>query len=287
MQFGCGSLSHNGSQQVVLARSICTITDSNPLQGFLDEASGVEIDRNGLFWAINDQGNSNDIFCFGADGILLKKIKVDDSKNIDWEDLTLDQKDNLYIGNFGNNENDRKNLSIYKIKDFSSIDKKHVKSKKIEFSFQNQKKFPPKETKMHFDVEAFFAYKDSLYLFSKDRSTPFEGITNLYKLPTKKGEYKATFLSTFFTSPYSYEGRITAADISSDGSKVILLAEDVIYYFTDFQFPDIFGGVMEQIPLPVKRQFEGAVFGKDDEIYLVNEIAYGEAVHLMRIDFCK
>jgi len=189
MQIVCGTSLHNDNQQVVLAKSICTITDSNPLQGFLDEASGIEIDKNGLLWAINDQGNSNDVFCFDSDGILLKKIKIDDSINIDWEDLTLDQKDNLFIGNFGNNENDRKDLSIYKIKGFSSTDKNYVKSKKIEFSFQNQKKFPPKKAKMHFDVEAFFAYKDSLYLFSKDRSTPFEGITNLYKLPTKKGEY--------------------------------------------------------------------------------------------------
>ena len=100
-------------------------------------------------------------------------------------------------------------------------------------------------------------------------------------------EYKATFLSSFYTSPHRLEGEITAADISSDGSKVILVAEEVIYYFTDFQFPDIFGGVMEKIPIPVKRKFEGAVFGKDDEIYLVNEEKYGEASRLMRIDICK
>jgi hypothetical protein len=34
--------------------------------------------------------------------------------NIDWED-TKDKNGNLYVGDFGNNDNERKDLCIYKI----------------------------------------------------------------------------------------------------------------------------------------------------------------------------
>ena len=46
----------------------------------------------------------------------IKKVVVVNAENNDWEDLTADDKGNLYIGDFGNNHNKRKNLSILKIK---------------------------------------------------------------------------------------------------------------------------------------------------------------------------
>jgi sugar lactone lactonase YvrE len=43
--------------------------------------------------------------------------------NIDWEDITKDKDGNLYVGDFGNNDNERKDLCIYK------IDKKSLTTK--------------------------------------------------------------------------------------------------------------------------------------------------------------
>ena len=82
----------------------------------LKEVSGISIDKKSeLFWMINDGGNKERLYGVSTDGKIIEEIKVD-AKNHDWEDLTKDDKGNIYIGDFGNNQNRRKNLKILKIK---------------------------------------------------------------------------------------------------------------------------------------------------------------------------
>jgi hypothetical protein len=48
-------------------------------------------------------------------GNLIRTININSANNSDWEDITQDDLNNFYIGDFGNNNNDRTNLRIYKI----------------------------------------------------------------------------------------------------------------------------------------------------------------------------
>src|SRR5690606_37593404 len=112
-------------------------------------------------------------------------------KNIDWEELTKDSDNNLYIGDFGNNDNERKNLVIYKISVVNRVQDKEVKAEKISFEYPEQKDFPPKKKHRYFDAEAFFYRDGYFYLFTKNRSKPFDGICFLYKIPAIPGHHKA------------------------------------------------------------------------------------------------
>ena len=81
----------------------------------LNEVSGLETDiNNDLFWMVNDSGNKPILYGLNTVGNIVKSIKIK-AKNRDWEDLTIDPDGNIYIGNFGNNDNDSNNLSILKI----------------------------------------------------------------------------------------------------------------------------------------------------------------------------
>jgi hypothetical protein len=78
----------------------------------MKEVSGIQkTEQDGLIWAINDSGNKNHIYGLNKKGIIKKDITIKDAKNIDWEELTKDDKENLYIGDFGNNKNDRTDLT--------------------------------------------------------------------------------------------------------------------------------------------------------------------------------
>lgn len=104
---------------------------------------------------VNDSGNKSVLYGLDGEGSIKRSIKIN-AKNRDWEDLTIDPEGNIYIGNFGNNENDSKQLSIYKIHaDSITSNQKSITPEIISFSYSEQKKFPPKRKKDTLIVKRF------------------------------------------------------------------------------------------------------------------------------------
>ena len=206
----------------------------------LSEVSGIAIDRpNNVIWMVNDSGNKPILFGIDGSGDIATTIKIK-AKNRDWEDLTMDPRGNLYIGNFGNNDNDSKKLSILKIAaDSLKNFPKTVVPEVINFRYPEQKKFPPKKNKRHFDCEAFSYYKDSLYLFTKSRSPKHKGKTNLYALPAKQGNYEAKYISSFNTCEES-KCQVTSADINAREDKMAILTENSVFIFSDLNTNNFF-----------------------------------------------
>jgi hypothetical protein len=170
---------------------------------------------------LNDSGNKPKLFGVSKKGNIKREIKIK-GKNHDWEDLTSDELGNIYIGDFGNNLNKRKNSVILNL-DKKELQKKKAIVERIEFRYPNQTKFPPKKKQMYFDAEAFFYFKDSLYLFTKSRVKHNYGATSIYRVPAKKGKQIAELI-TEFKNCRDVACWITAADISDDGTKVVLLS---------------------------------------------------------------
>ena len=44
---------------------------------------------------------------------------------------------------------------------------------------------------MNFDCDAMIYFENNLYLFSKNRTEPFDGIVKMYKIPDTPGDYTA------------------------------------------------------------------------------------------------
>ena len=69
----------------------------------LNEVSAVQTTPNSdLIWMLNDGGNSSKLYGISPEGKFVKEVRIN-AKNHDWEDLTTDEKGNLFIGDFGNN----------------------------------------------------------------------------------------------------------------------------------------------------------------------------------------
>src|SRR6187402_2169888 len=132
-----------------------TLTKLYSLPKKLKEVSGIIYDeKNNLFWTLEDSGNANKIYGLNVkNGTIEKKITIKNTSNTDWEDITKDKEGNLYIGDFGNNDNVRQDLCIYKI-DKKSLNKENaIPVYKISFSYPEQKMFPPKKKALFFDAE--------------------------------------------------------------------------------------------------------------------------------------
>ena len=237
----------------------------------LKENSGMTTLNDSTAWLIEDHGNNNVIYEVDLEGKILRQLEVDNAHNHDWEDLTKDSDNNIYIGDFGNNNNKRKNLTIYKIPNPDIEKNKKTEAGKIKFSYPDQKEFPPSAAEMNFDAEAFFYYKKAFFIITKNRTKPFDGEAAIYKVPAITGKHEAQFIGKFITCKDEDKCRVTAADISPDGNTVALLGYGNIWLFTDFKWDDFSNGDLKTINLGITTQLESLSFLDNHTLLLSDE----------------
>ncbi|MCK0191045.1 hypothetical protein [Arenibacter sp. F20364] len=237
----------------------------------LTENSGMVPAKDSTVWFIMDRGNPDKIYQVNYEGDLLKELKVKNAKNRDWEDLATDGS-NVFIGDFGNNSNDRKNLTIYKIPDPNLEKGDYLEAEKIEFNYPQQTHFPPKRNKLLYDAEAFFYYQNNFYIITKNRTQPFNGEALLYKVPAIKGNHEAQYLGSFVPPKGKKNRQVTSADISPDGKTIVLLGNGTLWVFTDFVMDNFFsGGSLKTIDLGVYTQLESVSFTNNNTLFLSDE----------------
>ncbi|MGB5668601.1 MAG: hypothetical protein WBM53_17330 [Maribacter sp.] len=251
--------------------NIGKLTYITKLPNKLGENSGMVTIVDSTIWLIEDRGNKDEIYKVDFKGNLLKDLKVKNAKNHDWEDLARDENGNTYIGDFGNNSNKRKNLVIYKIPNPEIEAGEKIDAEKIEFSYQDQKDFPPVVAELNYDAEAFFYQNNSLYIITKNRTIPFSGEAFVYKVPAVQGEHIAQLVGKFITCKKDVICQVTAADISPDGTKIALLGYGKLWVFTDFKWDDFSKGKMKTIDLGATTQLESICFLNNGTLLLSDE----------------
>lgn len=249
------------------------ITD---LPSVLKEVSGIQADSGGV-WAHNDSGNLPFLFKISPTGEILYKIKISGASNVDWEDMTADDQGNLYIADVGNNSNKRRRFIIYKI-DIRNVTRSTLKlpSQRIIFTLPDQQAFPPDNKHLNFDFEALSWKDNNLYLFSKNRTKPFNGVVKMYRIPTEKGEHQAELLDSLSLGTDGMLNHwITGADISPDGQTLALLSSDRVFLFAGFDGKRLDPGSLKVIPLNHFSQKEAITFLNKDTLYIADENVKG------------
>jgi hypothetical protein len=247
-------------------RKICILPDE------LIESSGIAIEGNNRIWSHEDSGNANELYCSDTTGTLLRTLAINNAENIDWEDLAVDSDENWFIGDFGNNNNTRTDLAIYKIPNPENITENTVDAGIIHFTLEDQTAFPPPSSNRNFDIEAMVWHNDSLYLFTKDRSNPFTGITKMYVLPDAPGNYTARLVDSEFIGSTVETGRITSADINHHTGELILLTNNRLISFTNYTGNRFFSGhKTDFVFTSTPGQNEAIAFVSTTKLYMTEE----------------
>ena len=201
------------------------------LEANVSESSGLLYNEDEI-WTMNDSGGLPEIYRIEKEtGGIAQTVRIENGNNVDWEDLTQDEK-HVYVGDFGNNHGNRKDLRIYKIskKDISGKKKIDVQAEVIGFGYKDQNDFSENSRNNDFDCEAMISYGDSLVLFSKNW---VNGKCRLYKVPKVPGQYDPEPLDTFDT-----DGLITGASFFESTKCLILIGYKnhipFIFYFPGF-----------------------------------------------------
>ncbi|MBK6445078.1 MAG: T9SS type A sorting domain-containing protein [Bacteroidetes bacterium] len=243
----------------------------------LVECSGVDFTGGASFWTHNDGYGDNNLYKVSNTGALSRTVNVIGAVNSDWEDLTHDySRTYMFIGDFGNNACDRTNLHIYRTPYPSTVSGTTVTAEAINFTYPDQHQFP--SPWMNFDVEGFVHHNSHLFLFTKADGDAI-GYTKMYMLPDVPGTYVATLVDSFYTND-----RTTSADISPDGTTLILMSNSHLHLFRNFQGSNFFDGQHTQVNISGNwTQKEALSFWSNNEIYLTDE-DNGDGNHLYYID---
>jgi hypothetical protein len=178
----------------------------------------------GAYWyAHNDGSDGSRFYRFNPEnGSVNQEISLKNASNKDWEDVAASST-HLYLGDFGNNLNDRQDLGIYRIPlnkigndDTESIDDDEWNF--IPFAYADQTDFStqPQDSTV-FDCESIIFWNNKIHLFTKNRK---DYITSHYIVNQVSG--KAEKVESFDT-----QGLITGADISPDGKLIALSGYDL------------------------------------------------------------
>lgn len=169
--------------------SFATAQVSFSLPKELSEISGLEKLNDTTLLAINDGGNDPDLFLLNLNGEINRKIRVSNAKNIDWEALAIDE-NYLYIGDIGNNMNQREDLCIYRIKRGEIMNSSELTAEKMTINYQEQTSFPPIDQERYFDAEAMTIFEGQIWIFTKNSTKPFDGISYIYAFQFESNKNK-------------------------------------------------------------------------------------------------
>jgi len=243
-----------------------SVGDGVELDVRIDESSGLSLIDNSL-WTINDGGDESNLYQINKDtGKVERTVRVENADNRDWEELASD-KNNVYIGDFGNNKGERTDLKIYKMSKAELSGSKGY-ADVIEFSYPEQDSFiEDRDTK--FDCEAMVVINDIIYIFTKNHKT--ETTTDLYKLTTTPGIQVAEYVSTFDVGML-----VSGADISPDGKTLSLIGyskylNPMVVLFSkdkDGEFQDFKHITFQKTPI---AQIEGVSFETNNRLLISSE----------------
>jgi hypothetical protein len=227
------------------------------LKGVVPESSGLAPAPDaGSYFSFGDDGNSPTLYEINGTGQLTRTIEVP-ATNTDWESLSQDGRGTYYIGDCGNNENQRRDLKIYRFRPDSP---KSVGT--IAFTYPDQSEFPPKKKQRNFDVEASLWHDGQVWLFTKDRAQ--DRASKVYTVPEQPGTYTAKLVSTI-----AIPGQVTDAALRADGHRLVLLGRGELFILDGNTWADILKATPRVVSLEGAGQTEGAVF-KDNGTLLIS-----------------
>jgi len=241
------------------AKAHYRVQRSGRLPAGLRESSGLARADSGV-WTHGDGGRPAALTLVAPTGALRRRLDLAPLPNTDWEDLAQDDAGRLYIGDFGNNANERRQLFIYRIDPKA----RPLRPDTIAFQFADQHTFPPPRRRRNFDCEAFFWLNDTLHLFSKDRS--LKPWVKHYAVPARPGSYSLAPLDSLRLNTL-----VTSADVSPDGRTVALLGYGGLFLFQRQPSQRLFDNPKSFRALPRTGQAEALVFINDTTMLVSNE----------------
>lgn len=271
---GCDASSTRGAAEQAAARqnsanSACRVLDAGrPLPEEVRETSGLaRSQRNpALFWTHNDKGNDADLFALDSQGRLVQRVRVSGAAHVDWEDLEAGPCDAgacLFVGDIGDNNAARENITVYRVPEPEAGADRTVTASALSLRFPDGPQ----------DAEALFVLPSrDLFVVTKGRHGPIA----LYRYPASHPVGALATLEKvreLFPKPADDADRVTAATASRDGRWVGVRTATTLYVYDGNALVN--GRAVEPlvVDLTVLQEIQGEalVIENDGTVWLTSE----------------
>lgn len=277
--------------KICLLPALLFAQKSARLNPILNENSGLVVAAPDSIWMINDGGNQPIVWQIDRKGAIRQFTLLENVPNRDWEELAIDrQTGTLFIGDFGNNLNSRRDLCIF------LFNPKTGRLDSLQFGFPDQTAFPPASPDdRNFDCEAMVFWRDSLHLFSKSHWQGRSFLCRHYVVAAQPGRQSVSLKEEIVLKKRVVSG----AAISPDGQKLALVgyrfgrrwgflpySKATIFMFSSFSGTRFFEGKMKTRRTPglfLDRQYEALDFLNDHELLLSNERLLFQKAKIRRV----
>ena len=221
----------------------------------IKESSGIVASQQfeGVYWTLNDSGNPATLYATKLNGELIQEIAVKGSRNFDWEALGIDDKNQLWIGEIGNNSRLRLDLKVVVVAEPDPF---------TETAVEVIASYPYRYPNENVDAEGLFIVEGIPYIVSKE---PERAV--LYRFPTLQADTKQVLKRV---GEFAGAKLVTGAGVSKDGMRLAVCTYDAlwVYHGTAANLAKMIQGTPWHLP----HSFYGeAVCFDGDDLVLTNE----------------
>ena len=219
------------------------------------ESSGIITSQQfeGVYWTLNDSGNSPTLYATKLNGELIQEIAVRGSGNFDWEALGIDSQNRLWIGEIGNNSRLRQDLKVVVVAEpdpFTETEAEVIASYPYQYPNENV------------DAEGLFIAGGIPYIVSKERERAV-----LYRFPTLEPDTKQVLEHV---GEFAGAKWVTGAGLSEDGTRLAVCTYDALWVYNGTA--DNLVEMIENKPWHLPHNFSGeAVCFDGYDLVLTNE----------------
>jgi len=115
-------------------------------------------------------------------------------------------------------------------------------------------------------------HSDSLFLFTKDRTSPLTGFTKLYALPATSGTQVARLQGSYYMGYTLSSALVTAADLDPETGALALLVKERLVVFKNYPYSRFFDGDIIDYPFTaVPGQAEAIAFTSANTLAMTEE----------------
>ncbi len=235
----------------------------------LSESSGVAASRvqPGVFFTHDDDGPPR-LFAFDTSGTLLATYDVPDAENVDWEDIAAapcpDKGDCLYVGDIGDNDDRRANVTVYVVREPEAGDTK------VKLAARYTAVYPDGAA----DAEALLVNSCTgrVHIVTKGS----DGLSTVYRMPFDPGRDVVELeevAKVEIQGPTAEARRVSGGDWDLDGDRLVLrTASQVLEWETDPAAPNAHWGDPPRVLVGADaRQGEGIAFDLQGGLVFTSE----------------
>lgn len=264
----------------------------------LSELSGLAASRRnpGVLWVQEDSGNPADLVALAHDGTVLRTYRLEETSARDWEDLAVgpgpgsgggagDLDSFVYVGDIGDNVGDQESLRVVRVPEPAvTASGPTVRTTSLEGAVTLTARYPDGPH----NAEALLSdpRTGDLYVVTKSDS----GASGVYRWPAPQSSKGTTTLEAVADIDVAaldgaLDRRITAGDISPDGSAILLRTYTNAWLWPRREGESVADALASPpCSVPVQLDRQGEAIGWDAEAKAYFTTTEGARAPIVRFD---